>query len=145
MFWKSPATAVILILSCCLQNIQCVTDDAAPLVYIDNDDFRGSIVGRRIQEMDVAYMAFRGIPYAQAPVNELRFKVSQVILKSKCKKKKKKFIKFLKDPVKLSRFEGHLDATHDGYECCSITARNESEDCLNLNVYTKQVLRLYCW
>ncbi|TMW48383.1 hypothetical protein DOY81_006542 [Sarcophaga bullata] len=117
MFWKSAAITVILILSFCLQTTQCVNDNAAPHVYIDNDNFKGSIVGRRIQEMDVDYIAFRGIPYAQAPVNELRFK----------------------DPVKLNRFEGRLDATHNGYECCSITARNESEDCLNLNVYTKQL------
>lgn len=76
MFRKSAATAVILILSCSLQTAQCVSDHAAPIVYINNDDFRGSIEGSRIQETDVTYMAFRGIPYAQAPVNELRFKVS---------------------------------------------------------------------
>lgn len=138
-----PIVAIIMCIGCCLKASQCVINNTSmPQVYIDNDEFKGSIVGKRIQDAGVDYFAFRGIPYARAPINELRFKVSFYLklFRKGIRKCFFYFFKFVKDPMKLNRFEGTLDATHDGFECCSITARNESEDCLNLNVYTKQVL-----
>ncbi|KAI8129575.1 hypothetical protein FF38_04618 [Lucilia cuprina] len=107
---------LVLLLFDCLHLSLCDTDHT-PRVFIDNNEFKGSIVGTKFQESTVEFMGFRGIPYAKPPINELRFK----------------------DPQKLDKFEGTFDATHDGFECCSETARNGSEDCLNLNVYTKQL------
>ncbi|XP_067620006.1 juvenile hormone esterase-like isoform X2 [Eurosta solidaginis] len=60
------------------------------------------------------YFAFRGIPFAQPPVGELRFK----------------------DPKPLRELPTYIDARNDGYECCSIKTKNASEDCLTLNIYT---------
>lgn len=47
-----------------------------PQVFVDNEEFKGSIIGKKVQESNVEYIAFRGIPYAKAPINERRFKVS---------------------------------------------------------------------
>ncbi|XP_049304270.1 juvenile hormone esterase [Bactrocera dorsalis] len=60
------------------------------------------------------YYAFRGIPYAKPPVQELRFK----------------------DPQPLDELPSYIDARYDGHDCPSIYATNASEDCLTLNIYT---------
>ncbi|XP_073835536.1 juvenile hormone esterase-like [Musca autumnalis] len=89
-----------------------------PVVKINNEDFQGSIVG--VEKLNLAnetFKAFLGIPYAKPPVGALRFK----------------------DPQRLDRFLGTYEATHEGYECHSVTASNASEDCLTLNVYTKNL------
>lgn len=106
-----------------------------PQVFIDNEEFKGSVIGKKFQESNVEYVAFRGIPYAKAPINERRFKVSNEVIYGLNKFSTNSF----QDPEKLAKFDGVLDATYDGYECHSITAKNASEDCLNLNIYTKKV------
>ncbi|XP_018565472.1 esterase E4-like [Anoplophora glabripennis] len=57
---------------------------------------------------------FRGIRYAKAPVNELRFK----------------------PPEPVDKWEGVYDATEDGPVCPQLTTESVSEDCLILNVYS---------
>lgn len=56
----------------CLNQVNADTD----VVEIDIDG--GRIRGKRSQTLfgDKPYYSFRGIPYAQAPIKDLRFKVS---------------------------------------------------------------------
>uniref|UniRef100_T1GD87 Carboxylic ester hydrolase n=1 Tax=Megaselia scalaris TaxID=36166 RepID=T1GD87_MEGSC len=65
--------------------------------------------------------AFRGIPYAEPPLGPLRFK----------------------DPVPKSKWSGVLDATDDGHSCPQYEVLfknlNQSEDCLVLNVYSRNL------
>ncbi|KAM7361158.1 esterase FE4-like [Cochliomyia hominivorax] len=116
MFLKFTKSCLIFLVFNYLNLIHCNQEDL-PQIHIDNEDFKGIIVGKKFQEEGVEYLGFRGIPYANPPINELRFK----------------------DPQNLDRFEGTIDATQDGHECWAITARNGSENCLNLNVYTKEL------
>lgn len=65
------------------------------------------------------YYAFRGVPYAQAPTNNLRWK----------------------PPVPIKPWYGEFDATSDGPACFSpqrsgLPVEPMSEDCLRLNIYT---------
>lgn len=64
------------------------------------------------------YLRFSGIPYAKPPINELRFRA----------------------PQKLLRFDEHeIDCTKEGDACFHKSTLTRqyvgSEDCLNLNVY----------
>lgn len=65
--------------------------------------------------------AFRGIPYTEPPIGPLRFK----------------------DPVPKSKWSGILDATNDGPSCPQYERLfknlNQSEDCLILNVYSRNL------
>uniref|UniRef100_T1GSD6 Carboxylic ester hydrolase n=1 Tax=Megaselia scalaris TaxID=36166 RepID=T1GSD6_MEGSC len=65
--------------------------------------------------------AFLGIPYAEPPVGPLRFK----------------------DPVPKAKWSGVFDATDDGHTCPQYEMlfknMNQSEDCLVLNVYTRNL------
>ncbi|KAF5306941.1 hypothetical protein FQA39_LY00171 [Lamprigera yunnana] len=61
--------------------------------------------------------SFRGIRYAKAPVNELRFQ----------------------PPVPVDRWEGIYDATKEGAACPQPENNDTSEDCLFLNVYTTEL------
>ena len=67
------------------------------------------------------FAAFRGIPYAEPPIGQLRFR----------------------DPVPAAAWHGVLDATREGPSCISRNPFNlaisGTEDCLNLNVYTHHV------
>ncbi|XP_012939416.2 putative inactive carboxylesterase 4 [Aplysia californica] len=70
------------------------------------------------------YFAFRGIPYAKPPVGELRFAL----------------------PKLLSKLDGTFDATHFGQICPFpdvflnfLEKEQGGEDCLFLNVYTKEL------
>ncbi|VEN60664.1 unnamed protein product [Callosobruchus maculatus] len=61
------------------------------------------------------YYSFRGIPYAEPPIGNLRFK----------------------PPVEKSKWNGTLDATREGSQCVqNINPVLGSEDCLFINVYT---------
>lgn len=75
MFLKFLKSFAILLLINCLNSVTCESEDI-PQVYIDNDEFKGLIIGKRFQEADVEYIGFRGIAYAKPPINELRFRVS---------------------------------------------------------------------
>lgn len=134
-----------------------------PLIYIDNEDFKGTLIGlEKLNVFNETYSAFLGLPYAKPPVGLLRFRVSLQLYNSQnntCPIRIQSlyvlltslsldlslssllFILF-QDPQVLDKFEGIFQATQEGFECHSITARNASEDCLYLNVYTKQVYNL---
>ncbi|XP_075216336.1 esterase E4-like [Lycorma delicatula] len=68
------------------------------------------------------YYAFKGIPYAEPPIGKLRFKA----------------------PVRVKSWEGIKDATKDGKICPQADPKfvggTVNEDCLYLNVYSKNLL-----
>ena len=79
----------------------------SPIVTIAN----GTIQGLHSDHWNQDY--FLGIPYAQPPLGELRFRWPQ--------------------PLE-NAFDGTFDATHYGYTCYQYNSNfNLSEDCLNLN------------
>lgn len=81
---------------------------AEPLATTRNGTFQG----RHVQEWDQDL--FLGIPYAQAPVGDLRFRWPQSLNTS---------------------FDDIRDASEYGYSCMQYyTTFNLSEDCLTLNV-----------
>lgn len=65
------------------------------------------------------FYAFRGIPYAKAPVENLRFK----------------------PPEPIEQWFDILDATFDGPKCPQpgLFSDDVSEDCLRLNIYTREL------
>ncbi|XP_022222582.2 juvenile hormone esterase [Drosophila obscura] len=65
------------------------------------------------------FFAFRGIPYAKAPVERLRFR----------------------PPEPVEQWYDVFDATFDGPKCPQpgLVSDDVSEDCLRLNVYTKEL------
>lgn len=91
------------------------------------------------------FYRFRGIPYAKPPIGDLRFKVS---------KKKNPSVDwsshfcYIKDPQPIDAWTIPVDATSQGPTAMArsyITSGLNigcSEDCLTLNVYTKQVSEL---
>uniref|UniRef100_A0A1A9W1J0 Carboxylic ester hydrolase n=1 Tax=Glossina brevipalpis TaxID=37001 RepID=A0A1A9W1J0_9MUSC len=87
-------------------------------VDIHTNDFDGKIFGLEMRDwLNETFVGFLGIPYAKPPTAERRFR----------------------DPQNLDFFNGTFEAFYDGYECPSITAHNQSEDCLTLNVFTKNL------
>ncbi|XP_061395058.1 uncharacterized protein LOC133330663 [Musca vetustissima] len=70
------------------------------------------------------YYSFEGIPYAQPPVGELRFKAP---LPAKPWKGIKDCTDFNVKPIQINKFKGEVEG---------------SEDCLYLNVYTKKLYSL---
>ncbi len=98
----------------CLAAIPCSTKQEKPVAVCENGKFTGYIE-------DNGVIAFKGIPYAKAPVGELRWKAPQ--------------------PVEAS------DATFEAtsYKCPGLQSYDEgedashgelNEDCLYLNVWT---------
>lgn len=80
---------------------------SSPTVTVTN----GTLQGRYSSEWDQDF--FLGIPYAQPPVGDLRFKWPQSI---------------------DTPYNGTLDATQYGYSCYQYGSTfNLSEDCLTLN------------
>ncbi|KAJ8966128.1 hypothetical protein NQ317_008830 [Molorchus minor] len=75
----------------------------------------GAVKGRKTQTFDqrTTYYAFQGIPYAKAPVDDLRFKA----------------------PVPPNRWSGYLTTQDDKHKCLDIFLEG-SEDCLYINVFT---------
>ncbi|XP_031625316.1 esterase E4 [Contarinia nasturtii] len=91
--------------------------DATPTVTIIGlGKIRGKYV--RLNSGESLY-SFRGIRYAQAPINELRFQA----------------------PVPVNPWNGTFNAIRDSPKCSQpvISAAEISEDCLRLNVFTKNV------
>ncbi|KAK9875452.1 hypothetical protein WA026_007846 [Henosepilachna vigintioctopunctata] len=71
------------------------------------------------------YYSFQGIPYAKAPIGNLRFKA----------------------PQKLEPWTEEFNATKEGPSCPSshiffMTYTGKEDNCLNLNVYIKQVRKM---
>lgn len=89
-----------------------------PVVTIENGTLKGSI---ETDYQGKSYYSFQGIPYAKAPIGELRFK----------------------PPQPAESWSGTRDATKEGDSCYSkhmITKTYVgSEDCLFLNVYTSEL------
>jgi len=83
---------------------------------------KGVIKGTRVDhDFGQYYYAFRGIRYAKAPTDELRFM----------------------PPVEVEAYTEEFDATDDGNICpqfdISASEPMGDEDCLNLNVYTPKI------
>lgn len=72
----------------------------------------GMLKGMKHQDISI----FRGIPYAKAPINELRFA----------------------PPLKVESWTGVKDATHFGPMCFQEGDGNFSEDCLSLNIWVPE-------
>ncbi|KAG5895282.1 hypothetical protein JTB14_015148 [Gonioctena quinquepunctata] len=87
-----------------------------PTVKICDGELQGC---ERVDLDGKSFLAFLGIPYAKPPVGELRFKA----------------------PQPAESWLGVRDATKEG-ECCiqkDMGITEGSEDCLNLNVYTREL------
>ncbi|KAK4880605.1 hypothetical protein RN001_008751 [Aquatica leii] len=108
-------TLVFLIL---IQNVK--LNQNLPEVTISQGTLRG-IIGKTIQGRSI--LEFRGIPYAEPPIGEKRFKAS----------------------VPLKSWHGVLDATKDHNPCPQddemfrLLRIHGNEDCLFLNVYTPKI------
>lgn len=86
-----------------------------------------------------SYFAFRGIPFAEPPVGELRFKVKLLIdfffyifNVFQC---------FIKPPVKAAAWEGIRDTFQFQNVCVQLPDQGD-EDCLYLNVYSPSKYRI---
>lgn len=77
---------------------------------------KGSIFTTRL---DKKFIGFRGIRYAEPPINKLRFQ----------------------PPVTKTFWNETFDATNEGPACPQPTDWEVSEDCLRLNVYTSEIPR----
>lgn len=77
---------------------------------------RGSIFTTRL---DKKFIGFRGIRYAEPPIDNLRFQ----------------------PPVAKTFWNETFDATEEGPACPQPTDKEVSEDCLRLNVYTSEIPR----
>lgn len=103
---------------------------AVPHVCVSNGCLNGIAENGLLRSYD----AFYGIPFAQAPVGNLRFKV--MISWSKNSESVLKLLRFLiKNPVPSSQWSGTWDATLPRNECMQPGSLTGSEDCLYLNVY----------
>uniref|UniRef100_A0A182NP54 Carboxylic ester hydrolase n=1 Tax=Anopheles dirus TaxID=7168 RepID=A0A182NP54_9DIPT len=89
-----------------------------PTVYTSHGAIEGKMLTSRLGKQ---FYAFRGIPYAQPPIEELRFR----------------------PPVPITvPWNGTYDATEDGPMCPQPIINSTykvSEDCLRLNVYTSAI------
>lgn len=93
-----------------------------------------------------SFYRFRGIPYAKPPIGDLRFKVS--VNNTLWRRFVWTITFFDKDPQPVESWTDPVDATNQGPTSIGLNfitfTLNEgcSEDCLTLNVYTKEVGRL---
>jgi len=95
----------LALLSCA--SLTLAASSSSPTVTVQN----GTLQGRHSAEWDQDF--FLGIPYAQPPVGQLRFKWPQSL---------------------DSAYDGVRDATEYGYSCYQYGSTfNLSEDCLTLN------------
>jgi para-nitrobenzyl esterase len=115
---RAVAALVTVALGCLLPNAVCATA-SEPATRVDVTG--GAIEGVRTSLRNVPLREFRGIPYAQAPVGELRWK----------------------PPQPVSAWAGVRDASQFGARCMQLPlfsmefrSRQMSEDCLFLNVWT---------
>ncbi|KAI4466363.1 carboxylesterase [Holotrichia oblita] len=99
-----------------------ICDESSPITKTKSGDVRGTVFKSRKGK---AFAAFRGIPYAQPPVGDLRFK----------------------PPKEIDKWKGVRNATEDAPICIQQDFLfhkdpqiEGSEDCLYLNVYTPKGL-----
>nr|UUB32816.1 carboxylesterase COED1 [Dendroctonus valens] len=88
--------------------------DTDPIVVTSLGQIQGTVIQSRLGK---SIYSFRGIRYAKAPVNELRFQ----------------------PPVPVDKYEGVYNATADAPLCPQPTSDPTSEDCLFLNVYSTKL------
>ncbi|KAL1513312.1 hypothetical protein ABEB36_002734 [Hypothenemus hampei] len=96
-------------------NGKTLESEGSPTVEIPD----GKLLGTNgVTDKGTRYTAFRGIPYAQPPIGDLRFS----------------------SPVKNSNWNGYWDATNDPSPCVQGFGDNVrgSEDCLYINVYAPE-------
>ncbi|XP_055902947.1 esterase E4-like [Eupeodes corollae] len=107
---------LLFILSCCGFGLVSGQNrpNWPPIVETNLGTIRGFIMRT---DKGSPFIAFRGIRYAEAPIGEKRFKA----------------------PIAIKSWAGELDATQDGFMCPQTgkPAHLISEDCLFLNVYSK--------
>ncbi|KAK9874756.1 hypothetical protein WA026_005566 [Henosepilachna vigintioctopunctata] len=89
-------------------------EDENILVETSNGKLKGKLLKSQI--LDLNYYAFQSIPYAEPPIEDLRFK----------------------DPISISNWTGVLDATSAPKVCPQPFLHQDemSEDCLFLNIFT---------
>ncbi|KAG5884816.1 hypothetical protein JTB14_012024 [Gonioctena quinquepunctata] len=105
---------IVALLGCILIISDVNSSQNEPSVTTTLGQIKGTIITSRLGK---PINSFRGIRYAKAPVNELRFK----------------------PPVPIEKWEGVLDATKDGPLCPQPTYDPVSEDCLFINVYSTKL------
>jgi len=100
---------------CFLTELVYCSDEVGPIFETSLGKIKGSVL--KSDEGD-DFFAFRGIPFAQPPIKELRFK----------------------PPQPINKWDGILDATEDANKCIQFDffelTYEGDEDCLYLNVYT---------
>lgn len=85
------------------------------IVEIDDGKIEGTLLKSRLRRK---FFAFFQIPYAQPPVNDLRFQA----------------------PRPAQKWTGVLNGTTPGVKCFQASQNQRmSEDCLQLNVFTKSL------
>lgn len=101
-----------------LQYIKCDAENFK-IIQIENGSIRGKVLQTIYLKID--YFAFRGIPYAKPPINNLRFEI----------------------PQNPEPWTNVLDTLETGNMCFQYNERNileGNEDCLVLNVYTPSLI-----
>uniref|UniRef100_V5GP48 Putative esterase and lipase n=1 Tax=Ixodes ricinus TaxID=34613 RepID=V5GP48_IXORI len=109
----TPAALVILLVFCSCSGGNEVVRETR----------HGKVRGKKVETLGATVEEYKGIPYAEAPVGDLRFK----------------------EPVPRSPWEGTLDANLEGIACPQINVLRPlkleltyMEDCLFLNVWTPE-------
>lgn len=132
--------------------------------YKSVETYDGIVRGQLKQTLirNVSYYAFLGIPYAEKPINELRFKVRifryhilwifiHLFAIIHEKEGKKKIIAFVQAPEAIASCNPHIfDAFEYGNSCIQQSnalgnAGPESEDCLYLNIFVPGIFILNIW
>merc|ERR1711983_402115 len=104
-----------------LTTIEDVQSDLTDIVITGS----GKIQGKRVTRNGKSHLEFLGIPFAEPPIGDLRFK----------------------PPVPVKPWSGILEALEDGFVCPqmpnplvpNITEDDMSEDCLTLNIFTNDI------
>ncbi|XP_060526499.1 venom carboxylesterase-6-like [Cylas formicarius] len=105
------------ILLCCAWAAAGQLTDSPPVVSVRQGRVRGSTATTQLK--NVTYHAFRGIPFAQPPLGELRFRA----------------------PRRAASWSDTLNATRDRSECTQMDGVRVvgTEDCLYVNVFTPKI------
>ncbi|XP_044758909.1 uncharacterized protein LOC123316758 [Coccinella septempunctata] len=91
-----------------------INNGMTPIVSSPLGQYQGTLMTTRLGKQ---IFSFKGIPYAQPPINELRFKPA----------------------VPVAKHEGVFNASEDGAACPQNTVDPISENCLLLNIYTTKL------
>ncbi|EFX78588.1 hypothetical protein DAPPUDRAFT_53255 [Daphnia pulex] len=113
----------LILINCCCLIAPCQAVLIIQLRPLVNIPKLGLLLGSQTKSSTgKGIYAFRGIPYAQPPVGELRFK----------------------DPIPVKPWAGVLNAIHEGSPCVQLDSilfkMIGNEDCLVLNVYTPAIV-----